>query len=93
MLRKPEEFHKQAKKLNIKEWRIHNCSICGYPCGYIIKGDDVYYDSGCDCTGCHGFRVSSWEEIAKFYNRNQPENNPKIKKDWLKEIDKFWGFK
>lgn len=92
MLRSVEEFKQAAKDNGIKEWRIHNCSMCGYPCGYLINGDVVYYDAGCDCVW-RPPRESSWEDLADHYNRNQPENNPLAEgKPWLEEMQQFWGF-
>ena len=29
---------------------IHNCSMCGYPCAYIFRGEELFYDPGCGCT-------------------------------------------
>lgn len=38
------------KKLNNEgKWIIHHCSMCGYPCGYLIYAGELSYDSGCDC--------------------------------------------
>lgn len=53
--------------------------------GYLIKGDEVGYDTGCDCVNYSNVNVSSFEEIAKFYNNQKNE-------DYIKEMDRFWGF-
>lgn len=93
MLRSVEEFQRQAKKKGIDNWVIHHCSICGYPCGFIIEIEvnRIRYDSGCLCRR-EIPRLSSWEELAECYNRNQPENNKDIEKSYIKEVEKFWGF-
>ncbi|KKL54891.1 hypothetical protein LCGC14_2260870 [marine sediment metagenome] len=85
-MRKAEDFKKQAKKKKITRWGIHNCSGCGYACGYLINGDKVKYDSGCDCTTYNQIRESNWQSIADQYNMQ-------TNKDVIKEMDKFWGFK
>lgn len=83
-MKKIEDFKKQAKEKDIKRWNIHDCSMCGYQCGYIIRDNGVFYDSGCGCS--HGpLRESSFEEIAEHYNM---QSNKKV----IKEMDKFWGF-
>jgi hypothetical protein len=28
---------------------IHRCTLCGYPCGYLFRQDELFYDSGCAC--------------------------------------------
>ena len=94
-----EEFKEQAKKKNITRWVIHECSMCNYPCGFIIRGDVVFYDNGCSCS-MRPPRQSSWEEIAEHYNHNagSPDKDERIKKNPLfkevvDEMNEFWGFK
>lgn len=85
-MRTVEEFKKQAKLKNITKVWVHDCSICKYPCGYIINNDaTVTYDSGCDCVSYHGYRPSSFDEVASFYNIQTDE---KV----IQEMDEFWGF-
>jgi hypothetical protein len=75
-----EELKEQAEKIGLSFWKIHTCSMCGYDCGYVIQGENVGYDSGCDCTyGRGGIQQRSWEELTEAFNRNQPENNPNFK--------------
>lgn len=87
-----QDFQQKAKEKNITFVPIHKCSMCDYQCGYIIQGEDVYYDSGCNCTGGSEHQNRSWQDIADDYNRNQRENNKNISQEWLDETDKFWGF-
>lgn len=98
-MKNAEDFEKQAKAKNITRWIIHHCSMCNYPCGFIIKGNQVTYDSGCDCIW-GGERPSSFEEIARNYNMNagaadrkeREKKYPEFKKS-VEADDRFWGFK
>jgi hypothetical protein len=31
-------------------YKLHSCSMCGYDCGWFFDNEQMYYDSGCDCT-------------------------------------------
>lgn len=84
-MKEAKEFKEQATKNNIKEWRIHDCSICGYPCGYIFEEDRVLYDSGCDCS-YGGESLRDWDDVAEHYNMQTNE-------DVIKKMNLFWGFK
>ena len=42
--------------------------MCGYPCGYVIEGDEVGYDPGCYCTGGHGVEPRSFQNLADHIN-------------------------
>ena len=81
-----EDFKRQAKLKNIVWWGIHECSMCGYGCGYKIDGDNLYYDNGCDCSYGGGPEPRNWENLASHYNMQSSEK-------YKKEMDKFWGFK
>jgi len=91
MKRNAKEFEQKAKEKGITKWNMHDCSICGYKCGYIIRGDKVTYDPGCDCVNGPE-RESSWDHLADHYNRNQRENNEHIEQKFIDEMDEFWGF-
>jgi hypothetical protein len=98
-MKSAEDFIKATKKLNITHWVIHHCSMCSYPCGFVIVGNRVTYDSGCYCTQ-GGERLSSFEEIAKTYNLNagakdrkeREKKYPEFKKS-VEADDIHWGFK
>lgn len=79
-----ENFQQAAEKEEITFWPIHDCSMCGYECGYIIDGDRVSYDNGCDCV-YNPPRQSNWQELADHYNRQQNEHV-------IAEMDAFWNF-
>lgn len=93
MTKTVDELKQQAKDKNITHYPVRECSICGYTLEYLIRNDQVYYDSGCDCVShSAGPQLRSWEDLAECYNRNQPENNPDIKPAFLIELDKTWQF-
>lgn len=81
-----QDFKEQAEKNKITWWNIHDCSMCGYPCGYLIHNGEVSYDNGCNCTGSENINPRTWEDIAGQYNM---QSSPNI----IQEYDKFWGFK
>lgn len=78
-----EDFKKAVEERNITEWRIHNCSLCGYPCGYVFNEGRVGYDSGCDCTGGSHLSSRSYWDVAHFYNT---QTNP----EYIAKMDEFW---
>jgi hypothetical protein len=94
MIKTADQLKEQAKKIHLTFWPIHDCSICGYTCGYYFEHDweDVFYDSGCDCVTYSNIQERSWENVADNYNLNQPENNPKISKEFLDKLNKIWQF-
>ncbi len=92
MIKTSDELRAQAQYKGITKWTIHSCSMCGYPCGYIIDGDTVAYDSGCDCVTYTNIKPRSWDDLAEAYNLNQPENNPVIEPAYLDKLDKVWQF-
>lgn len=67
-----EVFGRESRKVAF--WKLHNCSMCGYPCGYMVnlekkEGDvEVLYDNGCDCGFGRSMRHSSFEEMFESYN-------------------------
>ena len=70
------------------EIEIHRCSMCDYPCGYVIAGiDNIYYDNGCYCTNCSGAYERSYEDIAEDYNMQSQPNSI------TENIEEFFKFK
>lgn len=92
MIRPVDDFKRAAGDRNIKAWTIRRCGLCGYPLSYLFHGEGVLFDPGCDCTYGGLPEPRSWDDVASHYNRNQPENNPRISETWLAEVDAFWGF-
>lgn len=91
MLKTSSELKEQAKKIGLTRWNIHDCSMCGYWCGYNIKDDDVTYDSGCNCSW-GGEQESSWDDLTESFNMNQPEKNPRMSEEALKKHYGCWKF-
>lgn len=80
----PEQFKEKVEELNLRHWNIHDCSICGYPCGYIFREGQVLYDTGCDCSW-GGERPSDYQDIANHYNMQPNE-------EYIKKMNEFWHF-
>lgn len=69
-----------------QQWNIHDCSICGYPCGYVFENGHVRYDSSCDCVKYgSSIKYRTYQEIADHYNMEDHV-------DCIKEMNKYWGF-
>lgn len=64
-----------------KKFLIHNCSLCGYPCGYIFKkfiekpDKLLVYDSGCYCTNQYpNYQLASKSDIEDHLLNNSHIN-------------------
>lgn len=68
------DFKNAVEKHGITEWHIHNCSICGYDCGYRFINGDVYYDNGCYCTCGENLNSRTWDDVANQYNMQDNTN-------------------
>jgi len=85
-MKTPNDFAMAAETLGLTRWQMHDCSICGYKCGYIFDGARVFYDNGCNCISYYNPpRESSWTEVADHYNL---QVSPCV----IEEYDRFWGF-
>lgn len=82
-----EDFRKSAIENNIHHWPVHNCSMCGYECGFLFdyRGYPVVYDAGCDCTRQYVKHERSWDDVAEQYNI---QKNEKV----INEMNKYWRF-
>lgn len=63
-----------------KFWKVHNCSMCGYPCGYHFRECGVVeYDSGCDCVR-YGPEITlrDYEDVAHQINMQNDEWRAKL---------------
>lgn len=93
MIKTPEELKAQAALKGITFYPVHDCSICGVTCGYVIDGDKVGYDSSCNCGAPEfGIQERDWDDLARTYNCNQPENNPDIMQSFLDKLNQTWQF-
>lgn len=70
LIAKLKEEYKDGKKLV-----IHNCSMCGYGCGYtwdaVSKG--WFYDTGCYCTYMRGGWEPREESVIREFLSMSPE--------------------
>lgn len=80
------DFRAAAEAHRITKWQIHACSLCGYPCSFLFRGDEVFYDAGCDCvTMSPEPYPRSWNSVAEHYNlQSHPET--------IAKYDAFWHF-
>lgn len=101
MERTVDDFQQAATELGITRWNIHDCSICGYKCGYVIGRDrNVFYDSGCNCvTYGPALRLSSWDDLAAHYNGNAGREDAEVHAakypgfvNVILKMNDFWGF-
>ena len=71
------------------KWTIHDCSMCGFPCGYLVNLEvkpgevEVAYDSGCDCRYGHNYSSRSWEEMYSHYTM---QSNDEVKRKMAAEF-------
>lgn len=63
-----------------KFWKVSDCSMCGYPCGYIFRDDGaVEYDSGCYCvTYCPNITPRDFADVASQINMQNDEWRKKL---------------
>lgn len=88
MIKTEQDFKDQVKKLHLRQWEFRRCSLCNAPLYYVFEGDKLFYDSNCDCVPYRtsDYRETSWKALSNHYNANI-EN-----KEYIAEIDKFFGF-
>lgn len=86
-MKTPDDFREQAIKERISEWRIHDCGMCKYKCGFLFFPEvyEVMYDKGCNCVSYNDTSFSSWEAVANHYNLQ-------TNKDVINKYNEFWGF-
>jgi hypothetical protein len=83
-----EDFQRQVKEHDIRSWTLRCCSICETALNFIFDGDDVYYDSNCNCVTFRTIpQERTYQDIADIYNKNI-ENE-----DFIEEINDFFEFK
>lgn len=94
-----EELKQAAKDKNISFWEVHDCSMCGYKCGYVIRGEEVFYDAGCNCTYGGSLEPRSWQDLVNAYNMNAGATDVEKRmaehdgfKKYVEETRAFWGF-
>lgn len=66
-----EQVRAAVQKANIQQVEHHDCSICGYMTRYLIKGDQLYFDPGCDCGVRRTPEPRTWASAAEWINMQQ----------------------
>lgn len=50
---------------------IRECTMCGYELAYIWRGEELFYDTGCPCTGMRGgLEPRQIKDLEDFLNMN-----------------------
>jgi hypothetical protein len=94
-----EELKQAIKEKGITRWDIHECSMCGYLCGYVFVGEQVFYDSGCDCMS-YGNKLNprNWGDVVDQYNRqidwfeDKTNKHPEKTMEVIKKDAEYFGF-
>lgn len=51
-----------------KRYKVHNCSMCEYPCSFFIEQDKLFYDSGCDCVRYTNIQERSFDDLDFYFD-------------------------
>lgn len=70
------EINEIKEMIGNRKMFVHNCSFCGYPCGYLVRDGKVYYDSGCDCV-TYGPNIQPRDDndLLNFINTNNMDKD------------------
>lgn len=72
-----DEIKQSCRKHKIERADVRQCSICHAWIGYVITGDNIAFDGGCDCTSYGGWSSRTWHDAADFVNI---QTNMEVKK-------------
>ncbi len=57
----------------------HECTFCHYPCAYLIAGEVLYFDAGCDCGISTPPEAREWQSAADWVNmQSTPEGQARV---------------
>ena len=57
----------------------HECGFCQVMVHYVIKGENLFFDSSCNCTTLFSdLQPREWDYAANWINTNEGENRKKI---------------
>lgn len=51
-----------------KKWYLRECSICNYPLTFSSSGGNLYFDTGCHCTGGQNLLLTDWSALDFYLN-------------------------
>ena len=77
-----DDMKKAVIERGISFLPFHQCSMCGYMCGYIIHEGEVEYDTGCYCVNSTTLRSSHWDEVYRSYAVQNEEVKKQMLRDW-----------
>lgn len=78
-----EEVKSACLSKKIAKVKCRECSICHTALNYHVQGEDVFFDSSCDCTSSGGWQARTWEDAARIINI---QTNPIIKVKFMEEF-------
>lgn len=53
-----------------KKLLVNECSMCGYPCGYVMQDGQLCYDAGCHCTGRYDAEPATEDDVGRLLEMN-----------------------
>ena len=78
-----EEVKSACLSKKITKVKCRECSICRTALNYHVQGEDVFFDSSCDCTSSDGWQARTWEDVARLINI---QTNPTVKVKFMEEF-------
>lgn len=81
----PAEVKQAIQAAGINRVDCRECSFCGYPLAYYIRGEEVFFDPGCDCSSGGRFERRDWSDLADWLNM---QTNP----EWQAKLRQRMGF-
>ena len=85
-LKTATDFIEAAKKHRLGQWNANKCQLCDYQCSFIFPDRKVvFYDPGCNCGKKFAYELSSWSDIAVYYNSITD-------KEEIHQMNVYWHF-
>ena len=69
----PEQVKEGCLKMSLTKVDHHECSICKHMVHYVIKDEELYFDSSCNCCGGGGPELRGWSDPANWINMQSDE--------------------
>lgn len=74
-----EQVKEAALAAGIEEVAHHECGGCWVTVNYVVVGEDLFFDSNCDCGPCTSeLQPRSWDDAADWINMNKGEERKRI---------------
>lgn len=69
-----EEVRQSCIKNQITRVISHDCSLCGVPVGYSIRGDEILFHPQCGCSsGYYPPEPRTWQDLSDWINMQSNE--------------------